>query len=132
MAQPKLDAMHMFSVMEYRDKNPMATNEELLAYAKKLFPRDAFVASPKFLGWLDNGRGSFLEREMHKNLVAMVSLTRLAEESQQNLEDRERAIAERDEARELAEKYRGEAEGAKLNLALMTPPPVESHEAILV
>ena len=123
MAQPKIDAMHLFDVMKFRDTNPMATNEAITAYAKKQFPRDEFISSAKFIGWLDNGRGSYLEREMHKNLTGMVALDRLASETRQALLDRDEAIMERDNFRDERDEYLKVATDAKLQLALMTAPP---------
>ena len=50
---------------------------------------------------------------MHKNLVGMVSLNRLAEESRQNLEDRDRMQVERDEARELVYDLKDQVNGSR-------------------
>ena len=129
MPQPKMDPMALFEVMKHRDNNPMVTKDGLVAWAKRQFPRDQFIASTKFTAWIDGGKGSYLEREMHRLLVALVSMDRLAQESQDNLEARVKAEGERDEAREMAAKYRDEAHDARLQLALQSPPP-DREEAL--
>ena len=82
MAQPKMEAMNLFEVMKHRDNNRMITKTDLLAWSKRRFPRDEFVASPKFATWVDGGKGNYLKREMHKIFVALVSMDRMAQESQ--------------------------------------------------
>jgi len=129
MAQPKMDWRNLFEVLKHRDENPMITKPDLVAWAKRRFARDEFIASQKFISWVDGGKGNYLEREMHSILVGLVSLDRMAQESLDNLEARDRAVQERDEARELAEEYRKQAENAKLQLALMTPPPADMEPA---
>lgn len=137
MAQPKMDWRNLYEVLKHRDANPMITKTDLVAWAKRRFTRDEFIASPKFPTWIDGGSGNYLEREMHSILVGLVSLSRMADESQEYLDerdkalaDREQAITDRDEARELAERYRGEAEHAKLELALMKPAPQQVGEGV--
>lgn len=129
MAQPKMDWRSLFEVLQHKDENPMITKSDLAAWAKRRFPRDEFIASQKFISWVDGGKGGYLEREMHSILVSLLSLDRTAQESVDNLEARDKALRERDEARELAEEYRKRAESAKLQLALMTPPPADMKPA---
>ena len=126
--QPKMDSMALFQVMKYRDNNPMITGDSLVDWAKKAFPRDTFIATPKFASWIDGGKGNYLEREQHKLLTALVSMERVAEESADNLEARVKAEEDRDEWRTKADRYKDDAADARLQLALaapvvVTPPP---------
>lgn len=124
MPQPKIDAMNAFAVLKHRDSLPMISKTDLTAWAKRQFPRDEFINSQKFVAWVDGGKGNHLEREMHRLLTALVAMDRLAEDSQMNLEAKEKAETERDALREERDKYRDQAHEARLQLALGAPEAV--------
>lgn len=131
MAQPKPDAMHCFDVLKHRDANPLISKEDLVAYAKRQFPRDAFISSPRFPKWVDGGFGSYLEREFHRLLVGLVAMQRAADENERLAEDRAEAIEDLRKAEEDRDYYRKQAEEANLRLALSVVP-AEAVEAATV
>ena len=128
--QPILDASTLLVALKHRDENPMDTKEQIITWARQKFPADQYINSLKFASWIDGGKGSMAERELHVSLMKAVSFERMASETQQANDDRdqalmekERAFTERDEAKTLAETYREEANEVRLQLALMTAPP---------
>ena len=130
MAEPRIDPMNAFQVLRHRDQNPMITKVDLVDWARAQFPKDAFIATIKFVAWIYEGKGSHMHREMHSVLSSLVIMDRMVNKTQgaadalvlaqAKLNEKESEVAE---LRQLVEKYRQEAHVAELQLALQAPPP---------